>query len=395
MQCLGRWPISASAKPPAPWASASTRCAAGTATASSRPTRDERNRRRVPASEVERLRSHPERHRTGDALSTRNRFPGRVTSVEVDGVMALVEIEAGPHRVTAAITRDSVEELGLAEGVEATAMVKATSVMVERGACRHEARSPSAPWRSLRCSPPAAADDSGSLRRATGELVVSAASSLEPAFTAYAEAAGIDAKQSFAGSDDLAAQIRQGVTPDVYAAANTTPARRALRRGPGRAAGRLRHQQAGPRGARRTRRSTRSTTSTAGDVTLAIGDEGVPVGDYTREVLGAACRGASRGDPRQRRARWSPTSPGSSASSPRAPSTPASSTVTDVAATDGALKAIELPAELQPDVAYGAAVVDGAANPEGAQAFIDGLLERRRRRTRCSRPASARRRLAA
>ena len=65
-------------------------------------------------------------------LSARNRFPGVVTSVEVDGVMALVEIEAGPHRVTAAITRDSVEELGLAEGVEATAIVKATSVMVER-----------------------------------------------------------------------------------------------------------------------------------------------------------------------------------------------------------------------------------------------------------------------
>ncbi len=96
-------------------------------------TRDEGNRRRVPAAEVERLRSAPERHRTGDSLSTRNRFPGVITSVEVDGVMALVEIEAGPHRVTAAITRDSVEELGLAEGVEATALVKATSVMVERG----------------------------------------------------------------------------------------------------------------------------------------------------------------------------------------------------------------------------------------------------------------------
>ena len=95
--------------------------------------RDEGNRRRVPAGEVERLRAQPERHRTGDSLSTRNRFPGVVTSVEVDGVMALVEIEAGPHRVTAAITRDAVEELGLAEGVEATAMVKATSVMVERG----------------------------------------------------------------------------------------------------------------------------------------------------------------------------------------------------------------------------------------------------------------------
>jgi molybdopterin-binding protein len=98
-----------------------------------RTVRDQRNRRRVPASEVKRLSTHPERHRTGDALSARNRFPGVVRSVEIDGVMALVEIEAGPHRVTAAITRDSVEELGLAEGVEATALVKATSVMVVRG----------------------------------------------------------------------------------------------------------------------------------------------------------------------------------------------------------------------------------------------------------------------
>ena len=95
--------------------------------------RDANGHRRVLVAEVERLRDSPERHRTGDELSTRNRFPGRVVSVEVAGVMALVEIEAGPHRVTAAITRDSVEELGLAEGVEATALVKATSVMIQRG----------------------------------------------------------------------------------------------------------------------------------------------------------------------------------------------------------------------------------------------------------------------
>jgi molybdopterin-binding protein len=95
--------------------------------------RDERNRRRVPPSEVERLTSRPSRHAAGDRLSARNRFPGVVTSVEVDGVMALVEIEAGPHRITAAITRDAVEELGLVEGARATAAVKATSVMVERG----------------------------------------------------------------------------------------------------------------------------------------------------------------------------------------------------------------------------------------------------------------------
>lgn len=98
-----------------------------------RTVRDSANRRRIPRPEIERLSGRPERHHTGDTLSARNRFAGTVTSVEVDGVMALVEIQAGPHRVTAAVTRDSVEELGLAPGVPATAAVKATSVMVERG----------------------------------------------------------------------------------------------------------------------------------------------------------------------------------------------------------------------------------------------------------------------
>ncbi|HEX3360433.1 MAG TPA: helix-turn-helix transcriptional regulator [Solirubrobacterales bacterium] len=94
-------------------------------------TRDDANRRRVPAAEITRLKARPARHKTKDTFSARNRFPGVVRSVEVDGVMALVEIEAGPHLVTAAITRDSVEELGLAPGVPAVAMVKATSVMID------------------------------------------------------------------------------------------------------------------------------------------------------------------------------------------------------------------------------------------------------------------------
>jgi len=93
--------------------------------------RDERNRRVVSLSEVERLTSRPVRHETGTSFSARNRFPGVITSVEVDGVMALVEIQAGEFRVVAAITRDSVEELGLAPGMAATATVKATSVMVD------------------------------------------------------------------------------------------------------------------------------------------------------------------------------------------------------------------------------------------------------------------------
>jgi len=97
-----------------------------------RTVRDARNRRLVPEAEVARLSRRPRRRPAGDSLSARNRFPGVVTSVEVDGVMALVEIAAGPFRVTAAVTRDAVEELALAPGVAATAAVKATSVMVER-----------------------------------------------------------------------------------------------------------------------------------------------------------------------------------------------------------------------------------------------------------------------
>jgi molybdopterin-binding protein len=96
--------------------------------------RDARNRRMVPAAEVRRLTRRPTRHRTGSQGSARNRLTGTISSVEVDGVMALVEMQAGPFLITAAITRDSVQELGLAAGVEATAIVKATSVMIERSA---------------------------------------------------------------------------------------------------------------------------------------------------------------------------------------------------------------------------------------------------------------------
>ena len=57
--------------------------------------RDERGRRMIPRKEIERLSERPQRAGTGDQLSARNRFTGIVTSVEVDGVMALVELEAG------------------------------------------------------------------------------------------------------------------------------------------------------------------------------------------------------------------------------------------------------------------------------------------------------------
>ena len=97
-----------------------------------RTVRDARNRRRVPVAEVERLRERPARHAAGDGLSARNRFPGVVSEVTVEGVLAQVELAAGPFRVVAVVTREAVEELGLKPGAPATALVKATSVLLER-----------------------------------------------------------------------------------------------------------------------------------------------------------------------------------------------------------------------------------------------------------------------
>jgi molybdopterin-binding protein len=63
--------------------------------------------------------------------SARNHFPGVVTRVLKDGVMAQVEIQAGPHRVVSLISREAAEELGLEPGVRAIASVKSTNVIVE------------------------------------------------------------------------------------------------------------------------------------------------------------------------------------------------------------------------------------------------------------------------
>lgn len=91
-------------------------------------TRDSGNRRLVAAKEIERLRGR----QSGDQLSARNRLPGTVSEVKVDGLVAQVELlVTDPVRIVAIVTADAVEELGLREGEPATAVVKATSVMVE------------------------------------------------------------------------------------------------------------------------------------------------------------------------------------------------------------------------------------------------------------------------
>ena len=205
------------------------------------------------------------------------------------------------------------------------------------------------------------------------QVVVSAASSLQPAFSAYATNAGIDAKQSFAGSDALAAQIRQGVTPDVYAAANTSLPDDLFKDG-------------------LVERPVVFATNTlvlavpadssigslddltSGDPTIAIGDDGVPVGDYTYEVLGRLPGNEADAILANVRSR-EPDVAGIVGKLTQGAVDAGFVYATDVVATDGALKAITLPPDLQPDVAYGAAVVTGAKNPDGAQDFVNGLLE--------------------
>lgn len=90
--------------------------------------RDAANRRVVSAREIERLRGEQPH-----SLSARNRLAGVVGSVRVDGLLAQVRIAVtGPVEITAIVTADAVAELGLQPGMAASAVVKSTSIMVER-----------------------------------------------------------------------------------------------------------------------------------------------------------------------------------------------------------------------------------------------------------------------
>ncbi|WP_062079169.1 TOBE domain-containing protein [Demequina globuliformis] len=66
------------------------------------------------------------------ARSARNQFEGLVTAVTMDRVMAQVELQCGPHRVVSLMSAEAVRDLGLQPGTVATAVVKATTVIVER-----------------------------------------------------------------------------------------------------------------------------------------------------------------------------------------------------------------------------------------------------------------------
>lgn len=208
---------------------------------------------------------------------------------------------------------------------------------------------------------------------ASGTVVVSAATSLKTALTAYGgELGGLRARFSFAGSDALAAQIEQGVKPDVFASANTTLPEELH------AAGLVEEP--------RTFTANRlvigvpkdSTIRAIGDlekpgVAIAAGSASVPVGSYTRKVLAglpAARRTAILGNVRSNE----PDVGGVVGKLTQGAVDAGFVYVTDVAATDGRLRAVPIPDELEPQAAYGVAVVVGAKNPSGARRFVDGLV---------------------
>jgi molybdate transport system substrate-binding protein len=205
------------------------------------------------------------------------------------------------------------------------------------------------------------------------QLDVAAAASLRQAFTRYGQAlSSASARFSFAGSDALAAQIEQGIRPDVFASADTQLPEALFAKGLVQApvafaANRL--VLAVP---------ARSAISSLADVerpgvTLAIGTPTVPVGAYTAKVLARLAPAARRvllGDVVDRE----PDVTGIVGKLSEGAVDAGLLYATDVVAAGGRLRAIALPAALQPQVAYAVAIVKGSPHAALARAFIAGLL---------------------
>ncbi|CAA9506831.1 MAG: Molybdenum ABC transporter, periplasmic molybdenum-binding protein ModA [uncultured Solirubrobacteraceae bacterium] len=218
------------------------------------------------------------------------------------------------------------------------------------------------------------AENGAGRRPKSGEVVVAAAASLKQALTRYGERFdGGVVRLSFAGSDELAAQIRQGVTPDVFAAANVTLPDQLFEEGlverPVRFATNelvLAVPAAGGKVA--------SLADLGRDgVTLALGADGVPVGEYTRAVLDRLP--ATRSEAILANVRSREPDVGGIVGKLTQGAVDAGFVYrSDVAGARGKLRAIELPDALKPTVEYGVTVVRGAPNRAGGRAFVDGLL---------------------
>jgi molybdate transport system substrate-binding protein len=206
------------------------------------------------------------------------------------------------------------------------------------------------------------------------QLVVSAASSMKEALTACAKGfPDASVRLQFAGSDELAAQIRQGVPVDVFAAANTKLPDALAQEGKLEQPVTFATNQlvlAVPADGAKV--DSLAALEQPG-VTLVIGAEGVPVGDYTRGVLerlGAARSKAVLANVRSNE----PDVKGIVGKLTQGAADAGFVYASDVKASGGELRAIELPAELEPTATYGAGVVKAAKQPDAAEAFVDDLL---------------------
>jgi len=206
------------------------------------------------------------------------------------------------------------------------------------------------------------------------QLTVFGASSLQEPLGAYGNSfEGAEVRSSFAGSDTLAAQIRQGAGPDVLAAADTANPDELHHEGlVGKpvvfAANEL--VIAVPRGSRIASIEDLTEPGTS----IVIGDPNVPVGSYTREVLSrlpASERGAILANVRSKEPDVSAVVAKLAAGAAAAGFVYA----TDVEAAPGTLDTVPLPNRLQPKIAYAAAVVSGSGERQLARRYLDGLLE--------------------
>lgn len=214
----------------------------------------------------------------------------------------------------------------------------------------------------------------GSSSSGKPDLVVSAATSLKQAFTQYSsDFPEANVRSSFAGSDELAAQIKQGVKPDVFASANTKFPQQLFAAGlvdkpTVFAANRL--VIAVPASGAKV--NSISDLAKPG-VTIAMGSASVPVGTYTRKVL-SGLPGAESSKILANVRSNEPDVGGVVGKITQGAVDAGFVYITDVDATDGKLKALELPKSLQPTVAYAVAVVKGSKHPKEARDFIAGLL---------------------
>jgi len=205
-------------------------------------------------------------------------------------------------------------------------------------------------------------------------LVVSAASSMTEALgKCSSDFEGADVRLSFAGSDELAAQIRQGVKPDVYAAANTKLPEELNKEGLLSKPVEFATNELVIAVPRDSDVRALSDLDRPG-LKLAIGAESVPIGSYTRELLAQLPGDEGKRVLANVRSN-EPDVKGIVGKLTQGAADAGFVYVTDVNGAGESLRAVKLPADLEPDVTYAAGVVKGAERPDEAREFVDGLTD--------------------